>query len=192
MDAALALFLEKGYSATRLEDIAAKANVTKGTLFIYFENKEDLFKSIIRESLAQLDSFKQASQPSIRVSAQDTLLFLTNNWCKFLANSDFGKLPKLILTEAANFPEITTLYMEKVIFPGRAMIADVIRQGIESGEFKPIDPEMAARVFLGPLFLLLVWRYSMAPFEQTPQDELEYINTHVSIAMRGLLAHPSN
>lgn len=190
MDAALAVFLENGFSATRLEDIAAKANVTKGTLFIYFTNKEDLFKSLIVDGMSQMAAFKEASQLNIRVSAQETLLFIANNWWKFLANSDFGKLPKLIIADAANFPDITAMYLEQVVMPGRAMMADVIRQGIASGEFRQVDPEQAARVLLAPLFMLLVWRYSVAPFEKHPIDELEYINTHIKITMQGLLERP--
>lgn len=191
MDAALELFLENGFSATRLEDIAAKANVTKGTLFIYFENKEDLFKSLIREGMGQMETFKEASQLNIRVSAQGTLLFMINNWWKFLANTDFGKLPKLIVAEAANFPDVTRLYMDEVVIPGRAMITQVIQQGIDAGEFRKVDAEQAARVFLAPLYMLLVWRYSAARFEKTPINELEYINTHISIGIQGLLAKPS-
>lgn len=191
MDAALELFLENGFAATRLEDIAAKANVTKGTLFIYFENKEDLFKSLIREGMRQMETFKEASQLNIRVSAQETLLFMINNWWKFLANTDFGKLPKLIVSEAANFPDVTRLYMDEVIIPGRGLITDVIRQGIEAGEFRKIDPEHAARVFLAPLYMMLVWRYSAGKFETTPMDELEYINTHIKIGIQGLLAKPN-
>lgn len=192
MDAALTMFLEKGFSATRLEDIAAMANVTKGTLFIYFTNKEDLFKSLIRESMNQMSAFKEASQLNIHVSAQETLLFMANNWWKFLANSDFGKLPKLIVSEAANFPDITLMYLEEVVEPGRALVAEVIRQGIADGEFRKIDPEQAARAFLAPLFMLLVWRHSVAPFEKYPMDELEYVNTNVKILIHGLLAHPSH
>jgi AcrR family transcriptional regulator len=187
MDAALELFLEKGFAATRLEDIAAKANVTKGTLFIYFTNKEDLFKSLIREGMNQMSGFMQASQLEIRVSAQETILFMTNNWWKFLANSDFGKLPKLIVSEAANFPDITEQYLEEVVIPGRTMLTEVIRQGITDGEFKQIDPEQAARAFLAPLFMLLIWRYSVAPFEKTPFNDLEYIQTHLKIALQGLV-----
>ena len=188
MDAALALFLENGFSATRLEAIAARANVTKGTLFIYFTNKDDLFQSLIREGMSQMDSFREASRLNVRVSAQETLLFITNNWWKFLTDSDFGKLPKLIISEAANFPDITTLYLEQVVIPTRAMIAEVISQGIASGEFIQVDPKLAARVFLAPLFMLLTWRYSVAPFEKEAIDDLEYINTHLKITIQGLLA----
>ncbi|OIQ78707.1 fatty acid metabolism regulator protein [mine drainage metagenome] len=192
MDAALTIFLENGFSATRLEDIATKANVTKGTLFIYFTNKEDLFKSLIRDGMSQMTSFKEASQLNIHVSAQETLLFMTNNWWKFLANSDFGKLPKLIVSEAANFPDITKMYLEEVVEPGRALVTEVIRQGIASGEFRKVDPEQAARAFLAPLFMLLVWRYSVEPFEKHPMDELEYVNTCIKILIQGLLAHPAS
>lgn len=190
MDAALELFLENGFAATRLEDIATKANVTKGTLFIYFTNKEDLFKSLIREGMNQMDSFKAASELNIRVSAAETVRFMTNNWWKFLAHSDFGKLPKLIVSEAANFPDITQMYMDEVVIPGRALVTEVFRQGIESGEFRQVDPAIAARTFLGPLFMLLVWRYSGARFEKSPIDELEYVNTHIQITLQGLLANP--
>lgn len=192
MDAALELFLENGFAATRLEDIAAKANVTKGTLFIYFTNKEDLFKSLIREGMNQMDAFKAASELNIRVSAAETIRFMTNNWWKFLAHSDFGKLPKLIVSEAANFPDITQMYMDEVVIPGRALVTEVFRQGVDSGEFRQVDPAIAARTFLAPLFMLLVWRYSGARFEKTPIDEIEYVNTHIQITLQGLLASPRN
>ena len=191
MDAALEMFLEKGYSATRLEDIAQKANVTKGTLFIYFENKEDLFKSLVREGISQLAAYSEQSRMDIEVSAQETILFMVNNWWKFLANTIFGKLPKLIVSDAANFPDITQVYVDEVILPGRRMIAEVIQRGIDAGEFQPIDPENAARVITAPLFMMMIWRYSVTKFDKTPLDDIDYINTHINMVLNGLITRPT-
>jgi len=191
MDAALEMFLERGFAATRLEDIATKASVTKGTLFIYFENKEDLYKSLVRENMKELKAFQEENKFDIHISSQETLLFLTNNWWKSVANSDYGKLPKLIVSEAANFPDITKEYLEEVSRPGRAGIAEIVRRGVESGEFRKVDPALAARVIMAPLFMLLIWRYSVAPFDEDALNEIEYVNTHIKMAIQGLLARPS-
>ncbi len=191
MDAALDVFLEKGYAATRLEDIAQKAKVTKGTLFIYFTNKEDLFRSLVREGIGQLAAFKDQSHTDLRASAHEIILLMVHNWWKFLANSNFGKLPKIIISEATNFPDITKMYMDDVILPGRKMMADVVQKGIDAGEFQSVDAEIAARIILAPLFMLLIWRYSASAFEKKPIHELDYINTHVNLSINGLQVRPA-
>jgi AcrR family transcriptional regulator len=191
MEAALEMFLEKGYSATRLEDIAQKANVTKGTLFIYFENKEDLFKSLVREGIAQLKEFDEQNRMDIRVSAQESILFMVNNWWKSLANTIFGKLPKLIVSDASNFPDITQLYIDEVMVPGRRMIAEVIQRGIDAGEFQPVNPEYAARLITAPLIMMSIWRHSGAKFESAPLNDVDYLNTHINVTLNGLVTRPA-
>ena len=190
MDAALELFLQKGYAATRLEDIAQKASVTKGTLFIYFANKEDLFNSLILEGIAQMHSFSEISRLDFRASASESILLVVHNWWKFLANNLYGKLPKLIITESENFPEIGQKYVNEVILPVRQMVTDIIKQGILTGDFQPVNAEMAARIILAPLYMLLIWRHSAGPYDKVPTDEIEYLNTTINLALNGLKVVP--
>ncbi len=191
LNAALAVFLEKGFAATRLEDIAEKAKVTKGTLFIYFENKEELFRSLIRDAIAQSQKISEITHVEIQATAQDTIILFANNWWKYMANSDLGKIPKMIISEANNFPDLAKEYFDNCLLPGRQILVDAIRHGVKNGEFKDIDPEAAARIFLAPYMMSQIWRYSMGPIDSAPMDHLNYINTHLKMTMNGLLKQPS-
>jgi len=186
--AALILFVEKGYAATRLDDVAARAGVSKGTLYLYYASKEALFKSVIQEGIVPVLAENEAIAASHEGSSFALLEKMLENWWARIGSTAFAGIPKLIIAEAQNFPEIAAYYNTNVIERGRAMVGAALQRGVDSGEFYPCDVEQAIDVIIAPVLMLLIWEYSLGrSMQQTIRPEA-YLATHLALLRRGLCA----
>src|SRR5690606_20656201 len=136
MAAALDLFVERGYAATRLDDVAARAGVSKGTLYLYFSSKEELFKAVIRSGIVPLIEQGERLQQEHRGGAGDLLRKIVLSWWQSVGSSKLGGIPKLMFSECRNFPEIGQFYFEEVISRSYRLIESVMERGMQSGEFR--------------------------------------------------------
>lgn len=185
--AALALFTEKGFAATRLDDIAARAGVSKGTLYLYFDSKEGLFEAVIREGIMPALDQGEALAAGHQGSAGELLASLLRGWWELIGNSPLGGVPKLMISEAGNFPQVARFYHDNVIVRGRSLIAEALRRGIAQGEFRPVEVEVAIQVMIAPLLMLAIWRYSIGPCcAEGLQDPQRFLDTHIDLLIRGL------
>src|SRR5690242_18466094 len=138
ISAALRLFAAKGFAATRLDDVAEAAGIAKGTVYLYFETKEELFRDVVRqELLPTLDRF-EAEVAAHQGPTADLLRLLLAGLAR-LIDSDAGAIPKLVVCEAGNFPEIARFYAEEVVGRGQNLLDRIVQRGIEGGEFRPVD-----------------------------------------------------
>ena len=184
--AALELFVERGYAGTRLEDVAAQAGVSKGTLYLYFENKEDLFKAVVRENIVVRISESADEVMRFDGSSGDLLRYLVTSWWREYGDSTAGGLGKLVMAESGNFPEIARFFVDEVIEPWHNVLAAAVRRGIERGEFRRVEPQMFVRVVTAPLVMLSLWKRSFGPCSRTPIDSDAYIATHVDMMLAAL------
>lgn len=184
--AALALFVEKGFAATRLEDVAARAGVSKGTLYLYFDSEEALFKAVIEEGIVA--RFVAAGQQAAVYdgSATDLLKHLLLAWWEQIGNTPLAGVAKLMISESRNFPEVTRYYHDKVIVRGRALMRSVLERGIANGEFRDVDIESAIDVIFSPLLMLVLSRFSLA-FCSGSDDPKAFLEKHIDLVLRGLL-----
>lgn len=186
--AALALFVERGFKATRLEDVAARAGVTKGTLYLYFKDKEALFAAVVREgvlpNMIQAEQFIRAHQGS----TADLIRQLVRFWWHHVGSTPIGGLPKLMFAEATNFPDLCRLFLDEIFNRGQTLLASVVRRGIASGEFRDCDPRYIARLIVAPMVFQAVWNRSLAPLEGEPLDDERYIENHLELLLGGLVA----
>jgi AcrR family transcriptional regulator len=188
LDAALAVFAERGFAAARMDDIAARAGVTKGTIYLYFENKDAMFKALVRESIgAQLGQVLDNVR-AFDGKASDLLRMVVTTVGEFLRTSDRVVLPKIIVAEAGNFPELARFYREEIIDKGLGAMAGVIARGIARGEFRKMDPQHAARLCIAPILLAAVWRTTFAQFDAAPYDYHGLLETHLDVLLRGFSA----
>jgi len=188
LEAALAVFAEKGFAATRMNDIAARAGVTKGTIYLYFPSKEEVFKSLVRESIGTTLSAVVASAGAFEGSARALLEFVLRNVGRFVLTSD-RVLPKIMLAEAGNFPELVRFYRGEIIEKGLTLLSSVFARGIANGEFRnDVKPEHAARLAIAPVLLAALWRTTFAPLETEPYDLEGLIDAHLAVLLRGLEA----
>ena len=184
--AALRIFSIKGYASTKLDEVAKEAGVSKGTLYLYFEGKEALFKAVVREFvLPQIEKAEEHAE-HYTGSIKDLMYQLLEQWRINVLETELSGISKMMMAEASNFPELATFYLENVIHRTRNFVTKMINVGIERGEFRPCNSEYAARTFLTPMVFSAVWKHSLAPFD-TDYDIKEYLNSNLEIFLRGIL-----
>jgi len=186
LDSALSLFCHKGYAATTLDQVAKNAGVSKGTLYLYYANKEELFRSMVRELLIPLVEQFERQAGEFSGSSAELLHTMAVQWWNTVGDSPLAGIPKLMIAEASNFPELAKYFVDTVILRARDLVAKVLKRGMDRGEFEPGDPDMSARIILSALVFASIWKTSLAPFDR-PYSVNDYIDQHVSITLNGLL-----
>ena len=186
--AALDCFAERGFAGTRLDDVAARAGVTKGTVYLYFSNKEQLFKAMVRQSLLPHLERMTGDLTTAPEDPVERLRRLPVFFAREVLNTRLAVIPKLIIAEAENFPEIARFYLEEVINRGRGFVTDAIRQGIERGIFRPVNPDQAVFSLIGPMLLAAIWQRSLGLYDSRPLDGAALIHDHFELFLRGIAA----
>jgi AcrR family transcriptional regulator len=185
--AALELFVERGFAATKLDDVAARAGVSKGTLYLYFTSKEELFKAVIQQGILPVVA---QGEKMIEEHTGDSATLLRNliiRWWELVDNSALAGIPKLIVSEAGNFPEVARYFHDNVSKSIDELLGKVLRSGIEKGEFRAIDIDSAIDVITAPVLMRSIWRFSMEPYScRGVPDPQAYLNTHIDLLLNGL------
>jgi AcrR family transcriptional regulator len=184
--AALELFVERGFAATRLEDVAIRAGVSKGTLYLYFAGKDELFKAVVREGILPAIAKAESLTGQFSGSTSDLLRAIVTGIWSNVGMTLLSGIPKLIIAESGNFPDLARFYYEEVIMRGLRVMAGVLRRGVHQGEFRHFDVEPTARVMMGPLVLLMLWRHSFLDFESDPLSAKRYLDSYLALVLDGL------
>jgi AcrR family transcriptional regulator len=191
LDAALALFIEKGFAAARAEDIAARAGASKATLYLYFRSKEDLLKALIAEHFGSRIAIDAHEATDARAS-EDLLRDLLTAWRSALADGDAGGIFKLVLTEARNFPGLADFWSHEVIEPARRLVSEIVLRGIDRGEFRRVDPDLVVHALVMPILITCLHRHAIGPF--VPDDPLrnapDVFGRHFELVLDGLVQRP--
>ncbi len=196
LEAAMTVFAEKGYAAARMDDIAARAGVTKGTIYLSFQSKEDVFKSLARQhvgdNLAEIAKQAEAYQGTVR----DFLGMMMGVMGAKIEHGQTAILPKIIMAEAGNFPELARIWRTEVIEKGLGMLTSAISKGIARGEIRELPPDMpldyVARLCVAPLLMCVIWRTVFARIDATPFDYKKFLALHLDILLRGLAPEGSD
>jgi TetR/AcrR family transcriptional regulator len=190
LDAALDLFVEKGFSATRADEVAARAGVSKGTLFLYFQSKEDLFKAVVRENIANNFPTWEEELQTFNGSSADMLRYAMVSWWERIGKTRASGIAKLVMSEAQNFPEIAAFYQDEVIKPGNALIRRILERGLQSGEFHDLDLDQAVHIVIAPMIFLLMWKHSMGACAVSAKtlDPEKFIQMQVEVLLNGITA----
>ena len=188
--AALDLFVERGFAATRLDDVAARAGVSKGTLYLYFTNKEELFKAVVRENVVPVLGEAEGILDSYEGSTVELFRELILGWWERIGATKLSGITKLMMAESSNFPEVAQFYHDEVIKRADAMIARMLERGVKRGEFRQVDIDQATHVICAPMIMLMMWKHSFntcSPVETSPEA---YLNTFIDLFLQGILAKP--
>lgn len=157
LDAALDVFAERGVAAARLEDIAKRAGLSKGTIYLYFPNKEALFREVIRHTaVSQIETGERDFEQAI-MSATVSLERHMRRYWTFIRSAKFAPIFRLIHAELSQHPGLARFYAEEVVTRGHRLLASIIRRGIEQGEFRDVDPLVAARMLSAPFVMHGIW-----------------------------------
>lgn len=188
VDAALDLFVEKGFVATKMEDIARRAGVTKGTPYLYFANKEEIFKEVVRTSFGQHLTEGEEFVRTFEGSSADLLVASMRKWWGWVGNSRLSGIPKLMMAEAGNFPELAKFYGEEVILRGNRVLETILNRGIAAGEFRQMDVEYTVSVIIGPMLKALMWKHSFGCCGLGQVDMERYLNCYFEVILNGIAA----
>lgn len=199
MEAALDVFVEKGFAAARVEDVAQKAGVSKGTLFLYFATKVDLFKAVVRHNISgRLHEWNEAFD-SYEGSTADMVRFCMMQWWERIGATKASGITKLIMAEATQFPELAAFYRQEVVQPGHALIRRILERGIQRGEFRPVDLHLTTYSIVAPMIFAILWRHSLVPCGpqegDTPEgaepfDPVAFIAHQADVLIHGLRVNP--
>jgi AcrR family transcriptional regulator len=190
LEAALEVFAQKGFAGTRMDDIARKAGITKGTIYLYFDSKESVFKALARASIGEQLAAVKAQVENFPGATAQLLRFVLSTMGRFAATSDRVILPRLLLAEAGNFPELAKFWREEIIEKGISLFGSIVQRGVDRGEFRAIAPEHAARLCVAPIVLIMIWRTTFAQFDAEPYDYDTLIEAHLQTLLQGLEARP--
>ncbi|MEO6016808.1 MAG: TetR/AcrR family transcriptional regulator [Polaromonas sp.] len=194
LDAALDLFVEKGFAATRAEEVAARAGVSKGTLFLYFQSKEELLKVVVRENIS--GRFKEWNDEfeNFEGSTAEMLAYCMNIWWERVGATKASGITKLMMSEASNFPDIATFYQQEVIEPGQSLIRRILQRGMDRGEFRKLDLDYAVFTVIAPMIFLILAKHSsgVCVRASTELDPKQYIATQIGAILYGFSTTPEN
>jgi len=174
LDAALSVFAERGLAAARLDDIAKLAGLSKGTIYLYFPNKEELFREVVRTTVVAYIARAEESFLSESDPMQGLQAWMTGYWT-WLRTPVFPAMHRLVHSELRKFPDLAEFYAVEVIERAQRLVRGILERGMNTGIFRKMDPQVAARM-LSALFLTHAnWyhqRHSFKSIQQTADDEL--------------------
>jgi len=184
LDAAFEEFTERGYVATRVEDIANRIGVTKGTIYVYFETKEQLFEAMIRHiSVPFEDLLASAHELKGTAAARlERLIELVYN--RIVEDRQLRELMKFVIAEGSRFPQIVDRHHEAFIDPLDRHVQSLIDEGVKHGEFRPM-PAAFAEAVVSPAIGFLVFKLIFD--DRRTLDKTTYLKAHLDLVFNGLL-----
>jgi len=190
LDAALEEFVVKGFAAARLDDIARRAGCTKGTIFLYFPTKEELLKATVREYVVPRIQIAEQTVDQHQGPVRELLEKVLRARWEGLTNTRLSGLPKLVFSEAGNFPDLARFYHDEVVARSQAVIVRILELGVARGEFRPIDVNSVALACVSPMLMASMWKHSFAPCAPRFADADAFFDTSLEILLRGIAAAP--
>ncbi len=191
LKAAMAVFGERGFARARLEDVARKAGVSKGTLYLYFDSKDALFREMVRATkgpaLAEGEAWLEAHQGSSR----EALSHILRRMWRIMAEPDQAALSRLVQSEIRNFPELARFYFEEVTLRARRLLERVLTRGAANGEFRPEQARFAARAIPGLALAMSGIHCFFAPFDPDPMSPEEMGERALDLILNGIGLPPA-
>jgi AcrR family transcriptional regulator len=191
LDAAMEVFGELGFAGTRCEDVARRAGVSKGTLYLYFDSKEALFREMVRArfevSIASAEEFVRTWEGS----SADLLVALMARYWERVDHPLHVRLSRLVISELTNFPELARWYYQTIILRGRRVIESVLTRGIEGGEFRKVDTAFAARALQTLCVQLAQFRHYFQQHDPAPLSSEELLRGMTDLYLHGMLVTSS-
>lgn len=188
IDAALELFAEKGFAATRSEEVAARAGVAKGTLYLYYPSKEELLKAVISQRLSSEIAAVAEYSAQYEGTSASLLTEVFTQWWSRVFDSPTSAVFKLVITEVRNFPEIADFYRREVVEPATQLVSAILERGVQRGEFRPIEVPSAVLSLVFPMVMLCLHKHSLgacAPSVEMVEPHA-FIRQHVQLVLNGL------
>lgn len=186
MTAALSLFVTNGFAHTKIDDIAAQAGVSKGTVYLYYASKEALFKEIVYELMLPKIEEVEGFISDFKGKQLDLLKLVIRHWWKTINDSGLTGVPKLIISEAHQFPDLTRFYVKEVISRIHSVVVNILEKGVKENEFSKIDTLLTARVIMSSLVYFSMWDISLKKYDRKGLTVNDMIEQQLLIIINGI------
>ena len=184
-EAALAAFADKGYTATRVEEVAKRAGISKGLLYLYFKTKEELFRAVVRSFVVPRIDVLAASTESPDMSAEAIMRGPLLGFMKSLPGSPVSVVVRLMISEGRKHPDLVTFYWDNVVSRGLDALQKIVEHGVHNGEFRRSAVNDMPHLIVLPAFFSVIWTLV---FGKQSLDTDKLIDEHFEI----VLAHIKN
>jgi AcrR family transcriptional regulator len=185
--AALEVFAEKGFAAAKLDEIAKRAGVSKGTLYLYFSDKEQLFRAVVRSAIAPNVEAITSAVSSLDVPFADAVRMFLAGFAEREARLPVGAVAKIVVGESRNFPELARVWHDEVASKAIGALTNLIERAQNRGEVRPGAARLYAFSLIGPMVLGALWRATLVPVGGTPLDLAALAKQHSETVLAGLL-----
>lgn len=192
LDGALIEFRLKGFKGARVEDIAKHANLSKGTVYLYFKSKEEMLKALVRRSiiptaLALKEIAAHVCDDCSDEPAAEVLQKMLTIVGEQMIAKKAGAIPIIIIGEVGRFPELAEFYKNEVVNVSMKALATVIKRGVEQGEFRNVNVMISIRALMGAIIMQVIWSGVFSANEKAPFSVSDLITTHLDIFLNGVL-----
>ncbi len=186
LDAALALFVEKGFAGTRLDDVAERAGLSKAAIYLYFDDKTALFKGVIQQAVISNFGTVEAMLAAHRGPVAALISAILEFMASRVEDTPLASIAKLVIAESRAFPEIGRFYLDEVIGRGIPLFEGLIARGIAQGEFRKVDPMLTVRSLIGPMVLGIIWKTVFEPIGADKLDVRALARHHAELMIHAL------
>ena len=179
IEAAMDEFIARGFAATRLDDVARRAGVAKGTIYLHFKDKESMFEELIRTAIVPLVIRLNSTPPPPGASVRDMVEGFAQNFIKEVATTRRGDIVRLIVAEGPRFPAVADFYYREVVTRGLAGMRALIELGIARGEIKQKNLARFPQIMVAPALIAVIWQSLFS--RHAPLDALEMFRVHLDL-----------
>lgn len=187
VQAALLVFAEKGFAAAKLDEIARRAGVSKGALYLYYATKEDLFHAVVEQAIAPNMRAMRAMIASHPGPLSELLRLYVGRLTALVGELPVGGVAKMVIGEARNFPELARVWHDELVAQALGGLAEAISAAQARGEVRAGDPRVYALQIAAPLVVAIIWGETFVPVGAEPFDLPTLGLQHVETLLRGLL-----
>jgi len=184
IDAALEVFTSQGFTAAKLDDVAVRAGIGKGTIYLYFDSKESLFEEVVRRTLFPGRDAAQSFVEGFEGSAAELLTIHFSGVHAFMQSEKLPPMLAMIMGEAMRFPQLSQFFYDEIIQPSHKMVLSIIRKGIDSGEFRDDADGIFVQILMAPVMHGSIWNRQFQHL--APIDPAEYSRNHIDFILRAL------
>jgi len=179
IEAAMDEFIARGFAATRLDDVAKRAGVAKGTIYLHFKDKESMFEELIRTAIVPMITRLWGTPPQPGASVRDMVEGFAKTFIEEVATTRRGDLVRLIVAEGPRFPAVADFYYREVVSRGLGGMRALIELGIARGEIKQKDLARFPQIMVAPALIAVIWQSLFS--RHAPLDALEMFRVHLDL-----------
>lgn len=192
IEAAAKVFGEHGFARARLEDVARAAGVSKGTLYLYFDSKETLFREMVRARIVSAVVAGEELARTFTGTARELFIELVRSYWRVMAEEQMVKISRLCIAELGNFPELARFYYDEVVLRARRLIDATIDRGVKSGEFRPVAHNFVPRGLQMLVVKAAQTQCFFSPFDSERLTDQQTVEGILDMLLHGVLARPAD